>query len=109
MSEHTSAPWAICAFPSSYSVTTPTHGGKHSGCVIASVKNRRPGVSGDPHADAHLIAAAPEMLAVLESVYVDLVDFSKRLEGAYSTGAIALASCADQVAAVIANAKGQRA
>lgn len=57
-------------------------------------------------ADAHLIAAAPEMLAVLESIYVDLVDYSKRLSGAYSTGAIALSSCADQVSAVIRKAKG---
>lgn len=57
-------------------------------------------------ARAHIIAAAPEMLAVLESLYVDLVDYSKRLEGAYSTGSIALASCADQVRAVLQKAKG---
>lgn len=58
-------------------------------------------------ADAHLIAAAPLMLETLESIYVDLVDYAKRLEGAYSTGAIALSSCADQVHRVIQQAKGK--
>ncbi len=57
-------------------------------------------------ANARLIAAAPDMLAVMESIYVDLVDYSKQLSGSYSTGSIALSSCADQVAAVIAKAKG---
>ena len=58
-------------------------------------------------ASLKLVAAAPDMLAVLESVYVDLVTYSKRLSGSYDTGAIALGSCADQVAAVIKRAKGQ--
>lgn len=94
---HTRGPWTVreTAF-GDWSVDNA------DGVNVTLIANADPRCEGD----ARLIAAAPEMLAVLESVYVDLVDYSKRLEGAYSTGAIALSSCADQVAQVIAKAKG---
>lgn len=110
--KHTPGPWNVCE-PSTWPSDTAMEGwrlaagwqvGIRPGFCIAFVDGENPEQC---EANAHLIAAGPEMLAVLKSIYIDLVDYSKRLSGAYDTGAIALGSCADQVAAVIRKAEGE--
>ena len=104
MTEHSDAPWRFDAAPSDAGSDALRghilpHGATDDDPCVAYVE-------GVGSVDLALLLAAPEMLAVLETVYIDLVDYSKRLSGAYDTGAIALGSCADLVAAVIYKAKG---
>lgn len=71
MSGSTPAPWHLHPFAASYSVVAPIQDRKPiqpDVTLIATVKRRRPGQLGDPHADAHLIAAAPELLAALRGL-----------------------------------------
>lgn len=58
-------------------------------------------------ARANLIAAAPEMLALLRSLHADLADYAKRTEEVWSSGSIAFASMADDCARLIAKAEGR--
>jgi hypothetical protein len=100
MADHTTAPWEFDAAPSDAGDDALRghilpHGAVEDDPCVAYVE-------GVGSVDLALMLAAPEMLEVLESVYVDLVDYSKRLSEAYSTGSIALSSCADQIHAVIA-------
>ena len=102
--EHSEAPWRFDPAPSDVGSDALRghilpHGAGEDDPAVAWIENV--GAT-----DLSVILAGPDMLAVLESVYVDLVDYSKRLEGAYSTGSIALGSCADQVHAVIRKARG---
>lgn len=117
MAEHTPGPWtaeieAHSASSARFAANVYT-GNPYLGTYrsVARVCEPEHGYDGDEQAraiaDAHLMAAAPEMLACLESVYEDLVDYGKRLSEAYSTGSIALLSCADQVHRTIQKAKGK--
>ena len=58
-------------------------------------------------ANAHLIAAAPEMYELLESLHADLSRYSKMTEEVWSSGSIAFSSMADSVHAVLAKARGE--
>lgn len=105
MAEHTPPPWH-------FERLSETGGALHGWILPEGVTadDEEPCVAyveGVGAVDLVLILAGPSMLAVLESVYVDLVDYSKRLSGSYDTGAIALGSCADQVHAVIRKARGE--
>lgn len=58
-------------------------------------------------ANARLIAAAPEMLALLRNLHADLARYSKMTEEVWSSGSIAFASYADDCARLIAKAEGR--
>jgi hypothetical protein len=104
--EHSDAPWRFDPAPSDANMPDALrghilpHGAQEDDPCVAYVE-------GVGSVDLAPLLSAPDMLAVLESVYVDLVTYSKRLSGSYDTGAIALGSCADQVHAVIRKAKGK--
>lgn len=57
--------------------------------------------------DAHLIAAAPEMYALLESLHADLARYSKMTEEVWSSGSIAFGSMADDCSRLLAKARGE--
>lgn len=54
-----------------------------------------------------LLAAAPDMFALLESLHADLARYSKMTEEVWSSGSIALGSMADDCARLLAKARGE--
>lgn len=57
--------------------------------------------------DAHLIAAVPEMAALLDDLHADLVRYSKLTEEVWSSGSIAFGSMADDIYRLLAKARGE--
>ncbi|MGE3267132.1 MAG: hypothetical protein AB7P40_00180 [Chloroflexota bacterium] len=56
---------------------------------------------------AHVLAAAPEMKTLLESLHEDLCRYAKLTEGVWSSGSIAFDSMATDICRVLAKARGE--
>lgn len=95
MAKHTPGPWrAEGRYVMAQKVKTVAEvpcGGVHHGHVDA--------------ANARLIAAAPDMYDLLDSLHADLARYAKMTEGAWSSGSIAFDSMASDISRVLAKAR----
>lgn len=98
---YTKAPWHICEVTGRGLQLIRDANGY---CVAEAVKPANSGASDIDHvANAHLIAAAPDLLAALELMNDMFADHAQYDDEGYETAAIVAAQTA------IANAKGQGA
>lgn len=98
--KHTTGPWV-------YDPDTATVDVAGTHVVVAGI-NDHDGIGWDEgEANARLITAAPEMLALLKTLHADLADYSKRTEEVWSSASIALGSMADDCARLVAKAEGR--
>ena len=102
--QHTPGPWSIAlSTDHTPAVTVPVHPSEGSGFVVAHI-NRLPrmgSVLGDADANAHLIAAAPDMMAALKAIDIEARDID-------ADGNIILPSHVwDAARAAIAKAEGR--
>lgn len=61
----------------------------------------------EANAKAPLMAAAPEMYALLKRMHADLARYAKTTEEVWSSGSIAFGSMADDCARLLAKARGE--
>lgn len=74
--------------------------------VAAALDFNRWDRDAEVEANARLIAVAPEMYALLESLHADLARYAKMTEEAWSSGSIAFDSMATNISRVLAKARG---
>ena len=99
--QHTPGSWHCLAVEGGYLITAPTLSWRK----IASVPERK-ATSAEDYANAHLIAAAPALLAALEAVLGDAEGFA-RTHGAGDGATRRIHERCDQARAAIAQAKGE--
>lgn len=104
MSEHSPGPWQVIGNPPTEILSMAD---TEEGSVIADTQLMHGEPTPRQLADARLIAAAPEMLALLSDLQDDLVRYSKMASEAWPSAAIAWGSYADQIGTVIAKATGE--
>lgn len=117
MAEHTPGPWTteIEAHkgPDDWYAAAIGVGSPWSGTyrTLARIHQGDPSWSEEAQAraeaDANLIAAAPEMYALLENLHADLARYAKVTEEVWSSGSIAFDSMASDVSRVLAKARGE--
>lgn len=66
------------------------------------------GADAPASADAHLIAAAPEMLALLQHLHEDLARYLKMAEETWTSASVTFGAYADDCARLIAKAEGRQ-
>lgn len=103
MSKHTPGPWVVEERPPNMRVIFAglTTDRRPAPCVL---------MDGDQEANAHLIAAAPEMLEALKVVTDTLIEWLPRLRGQREAEEMSRAYVAGQIAmaqAAIAKAEGR--
>lgn len=97
---HTPGPWIVRTFPTGRAAAavlwvtdaTPDQGDRFVGQAICSVTGTNPAAA----ANAHLVAAAPELLAALRSVVATFADHPDRDEVSMALARAAIARATGQ-------------
>jgi hypothetical protein len=93
MATHTPGPWRVVVPPAFGATTAEIVAGEGEPFPIASVlRDRRPRQRLEDDANAHLIAAAPELLAVLKAALTELTGADDSLQAVLKILAEAIAT-----------------